>query len=39
MEPVAVPNRYLEPREPFYCDVCDAYDNDCTCTFYAEERP
>jgi hypothetical protein len=36
---VPVPDRYLEPEEPTYCEVCDNYGDDCECDVgYQEER-
>lgn len=38
-EPIATPGSHLEPRDPVYCELCDEYDDDCTCDAgYEEER-
>lgn len=38
-EPIATLGSHTEPRDPIYCEMCDNYDDDCTCDVgYQEER-
>lgn len=38
-ERLETPQSHLEPEEPCYCEVCDEYDDECTCDEgYQEER-
>jgi hypothetical protein len=37
--PLVTPSSHLEPPDPVYCELCDEYDDDCTCEVgYQEER-
>lgn len=39
-EPAPTPSSHLEPDSPEYCEMCDEYDDECTCDEgYQEERP